>query len=278
MTFSLLGWARRLTAGRRRRINDRPFRGFRRARHGPRQHAHGAEMVRVRTEAKREAILEIATQVFRERGLDGASMSEIAKRLGGSKATLYGYFPSKEELFVHVTLRVVASQIMPALHRMPERADEDPSQVIFDVGRQLISLVTSPSSVTALRLAVAQGSVGNLGQVFYDAGPRKGIEAFTAYLAAATRAGRLNVPDPIVGAHHLRFLLEAETFWSSTLDLKERKSQREIDQTIERAVDVFLAAYGPAATPALSSKAAPRQQRDTKPSPRQPSAPRPRRS
>jgi AcrR family transcriptional regulator len=235
-------------------------------------------MVRVRTEAKRDAILETATEVFRERGLDGASMSEIAKRLGGSKATLYGYFPSKEELFVHVTLRVVARQIMPALQGMPERADEDPRKVIFDVGRQLIGVVTSRNSVTALRLAVAQGSVGNLGQVFYDAGPGKGIESFTAYLAAATRAGRLNVSDPVVGAHHLRFLLEAETFWSSTLDLKERKSQREIDQTIERAVDVFLAAYGPAATPSLLMKADPKRQRAPRPPHRQASAPRPRRS
>ena len=234
-------------------------------------------MVRVRTEAKREAILETAADVFRERGLDGASMSEIAKRLGGSKATLYGYFPSKEELFVHVSLRVVAKQIMPALHRMAERADEDPRQVIFDVGRQLIRLVTSPSSVTALRLAVAQRSVGNLGQVFYDAGPRKGVEAFAAYLAAATKVGRLNVPDPTVGAHHLRFLLEAETFWSSTLDLKENKNATEIDQAIERAIDVFLAAYGPT-TPALSPTAAHKRKRGTSRSPGNASAPRPRRS
>jgi AcrR family transcriptional regulator len=234
-------------------------------------------MVRVRTEAKREAILETAAQVFRERGLDGASMSEIAKRLGGSKATLYGYFPSKEELFVHVCLRVVAKQIMPALQGMAERADEDPRKVIFDVGRQLIRLVTSPNSVTAFRLAVAQGSVGNLGQVFYDSGPRKGIEGFTAYLAAATRAGRLKVPDPVVAAHHLRFLLEAETFWSSTLDLKERKSQFEIDRSIESAIDVFLAAYGPAAVPVLP-KAAPRPTHKIKPPPRKAGAPRPRRS
>ena len=59
--------------------------------------------MRVRTESKREAILEAASHVFLESGFEGASMAEIAARVGGSKATLYGYFGSKEDLFVEVT-------------------------------------------------------------------------------------------------------------------------------------------------------------------------------
>ena len=55
--------------------------------------------MRVKTEERRQAILEKALDVFRELGFDRASMSEISKRIGGSKATLYSYFQSKEELF-----------------------------------------------------------------------------------------------------------------------------------------------------------------------------------
>jgi len=53
-----------------------------------------------KTEAKRLAILNAASEVFREVGFERASMSEIRARIGGSKATLYNYFPSKDDLIV----------------------------------------------------------------------------------------------------------------------------------------------------------------------------------
>src|ERR1700735_2390989 len=48
---------------------------------------------------RREAILNVAREVFFELGYSAASMSAIAARLGGSKGTLYNYFKNKEELF-----------------------------------------------------------------------------------------------------------------------------------------------------------------------------------
>src|SRR5471030_3424689 len=52
-----------------------------------------------RSDAKRRAILDVASEVFLAQGYAATSMSEIAARLGGSKGTLYNYFRSKEELF-----------------------------------------------------------------------------------------------------------------------------------------------------------------------------------
>ena len=45
--------------------------------------------MRVKSEAKRQAILDIAKATFIEQGYSNTSMSEIASRVGGSKATLY---------------------------------------------------------------------------------------------------------------------------------------------------------------------------------------------
>ena len=45
---------------------------------------------------RREAILQVAREVFFEYGYSAASMSTIAARLGGSKGTLYNYFKNKE--------------------------------------------------------------------------------------------------------------------------------------------------------------------------------------
>ena len=46
----------------------------------------------------RRRILEAAAEVFAERGYSGASMRDIAERLGITKAALYYHFASKEDL------------------------------------------------------------------------------------------------------------------------------------------------------------------------------------
>ena len=55
--------------------------------------------MRRRTEAKRNAILKVARELFSQKGYQNTSMSEITAKVGGSKATIYGYFKSKKLLF-----------------------------------------------------------------------------------------------------------------------------------------------------------------------------------
>lgn len=50
-------------------------------------------------EIRKDRILTGALEVFQHKGLEGATMDEIARRAGFGKATLYYYFPSKEEVF-----------------------------------------------------------------------------------------------------------------------------------------------------------------------------------
>lgn len=66
--------------------------------------------MRTKSSAKRQAILDVAAQVFRQLGFEGASMGEIRARVGGSKATLYNYFSSKEELFFEVIFSSIAEE------------------------------------------------------------------------------------------------------------------------------------------------------------------------
>ncbi len=55
--------------------------------------------MKVRTKARREANVKTAAQLFQEMGYERATMNELAKRVDGSNATLYGYFLTKEALF-----------------------------------------------------------------------------------------------------------------------------------------------------------------------------------
>lgn len=56
---------------------------------------------------RREHILEAATRLFAEKGYEGASMSDLADRVGLRKASLFHHFASKEELREAVLARLV---------------------------------------------------------------------------------------------------------------------------------------------------------------------------
>ncbi|PLX44501.1 MAG: hypothetical protein C0609_05445 [Deltaproteobacteria bacterium] len=53
---------------------------------------------RMRPEVRRKQILEEAVRLFRSVGYEGASLRDLAVRVGINKATLYHYFESKEEI------------------------------------------------------------------------------------------------------------------------------------------------------------------------------------
>lgn len=56
---------------------------------------------------RRTEILSAAQRVFLERGLDAATMDEIARSAGLSKGALYLYFSSKDELFLTIACELL---------------------------------------------------------------------------------------------------------------------------------------------------------------------------
>ena len=54
----------------------------------------------------RERILDIALELFTERGYDKTSLRQIAEQLGFSKAAIYYHFASKEDIFMALHMRL----------------------------------------------------------------------------------------------------------------------------------------------------------------------------
>jgi AcrR family transcriptional regulator len=57
--------------------------------------------------SRREEILDEATRLFAERGYEGASMADLAERVGLRKASLFHHFASKDVLYAAVLARLV---------------------------------------------------------------------------------------------------------------------------------------------------------------------------
>ena len=62
----------------------------------------------------REAILQAAGRLFRERGFDGVTVAEIMKEAGLTHGAFYGYFPSKEALIAEAAERALVPAPEPA--------------------------------------------------------------------------------------------------------------------------------------------------------------------
>src|SRR5215467_907739 len=56
---------------------------------------------------RRDEILDEATRLFAERGYEGASMADLAERVGLRKASLFHHFPSKDVLYAAVLERLL---------------------------------------------------------------------------------------------------------------------------------------------------------------------------
>jgi AcrR family transcriptional regulator len=63
-------------------------------------------MVRPRSARAHQAVLDAATQLFVERGIDASSMDGIAAASGVSKATIYKHWPDKDALALEVLAHV----------------------------------------------------------------------------------------------------------------------------------------------------------------------------
>lgn len=198
--------------------------------------------MRTKSEARRDAILAVALDTFRELGFDAASMSLISTRAGGSKATLYNYFASKEDLLLEAMLfsgREHAEDIMALL-----QADGDLALQLRDFVQSLLALVNSPKTTEILRVAISVGGSTDIGKRFYEMGSHKVWKVIEKTLAQQAQSGALRKDaDPALMAMHLRCLCEVDLI-PNLLGASTEQSPDDMRRKADCIVDIFLKAYG----------------------------------
>ena len=65
-------------------------------------------------EKRKSEILDVAEQLFAEKGFDNASTNDIINRIGIARGTLYHPFKSKEEILVAIVERMTREKILQA--------------------------------------------------------------------------------------------------------------------------------------------------------------------
>lgn len=194
---------------------------------------------------KRASILEAAKRLFPQRGFDGVSMDAIAAEAGVSKLTVYSHFSDKDTLFAE-TVRAKCEEQLPEEVFRAEPGRGPIREQLRAIATGFHHLILSAESVAFYRMMAAQGeSSGKLGELFYQVGPRRILEAFEAFLVEAKQAGSLDVPDARRAAGHFFCLIKGEAHMRQLIGCPLCGSECEGEEHIDSVLDLFLRAYGP---------------------------------
>jgi len=198
--------------------------------------------VRVKTDAKRREIVATAWEVFRAKGFEGASMSDVAERLGGSKATLYRYYGSKEALFAAALEEALQEQNEEAYQRITRSADL--RERLLEFADTYLKFRLTPEMISVHRLMIASAERSDLSAVlraeFIDPNWRR----FADVLDGEMEAGRLRRADPYLASIHFRGLVEADVL-ERRMNGERLVTNAQVDTAVEQGVEAFLRAYAP---------------------------------
>jgi len=182
---------------------------------------------------RRRRILLLARRQFLEHGYAGTSMSRIARELGGSKTTLWSYFPSKAALFA-ATLEGAIVTLGERQRDMIERSGGDLRKLAIG----LHAVRTDPEAVALFRLAV--GDARHAPTCIERELQVPARAAVARLMVRAMATAQLCRADPEQAARELLALVSPSPF-SATPALHAPNAQS--DPYIDAAINMFFRAY-----------------------------------
>lgn len=190
---------------------------------------------------RRSHYLDVAFRLFTEHGFNGVSVDEVVASAGGSKATLYRYFASKQELFEAIIKDLGEGALPPETDAEIEVLDLPTA--LYRLGSGIAAAALSERAIVLLRLAIGEVQrFPELGKVLFERGPGVSYERFGRLVRARITTGELRPFDVdiaaeqfiggIVGHQQLRMALGVST-----------PTPSEIDDRVRSAVDSFLLSH-----------------------------------
>jgi TetR/AcrR family transcriptional repressor of mexJK operon len=191
---------------------------------------------------KFDQVIEGARSVFMREGFEGASVDEIARFAGVSKATLYSYFPDKQHLFLAVLQTECAQQA--EVEFLNDTNDLSVEQTLHAICTTLITFFLSRFGQDMFRVCVAEAQrFPELGRAFYDSGPKKWGRKIALYLDSPKAQSTLRIDDSMLAADQLAQLCRADLMLKVLFGIQNNPSAEEIDRVAAEAVKTFLARY-----------------------------------
>lgn len=194
----------------------------------------------MRKRDRRQAIIDAARRSFLDEGYAATSMSGLLTTIGGSKATLWGYFRSKEDLFAAVIEDVTMAYRAEVENELTPAGDLEKTLQTFC--RRFIETTTSPEPLATWRLVIAEsGRFPEVGRIFYAQAARHIEQALEKFIEHHIDEGALRCGDPKRMAEMLLALCVSQN--SRVIWENEEISEREIVDRSTEYSEYFLKCF-----------------------------------
>lgn len=198
-------------------------------------------------EQRQQQFVEVAEQLFLEHGFANTSVNEVVRIAGGSLATLYAQYHSKEALFDAVMSRRMSSLYSGIFSDTgnTKAAPENVHDELLQLAKRLQTHMLSSRSLALFRLAVHEGP--NFPSV-RNAVLNNGLNEFLGRLAeyfAQLAINRLQINNTRIAAEEFLTLVQGQQRMIAACGDVKRITRQQRDAHVTRAVKVFLQLYPP---------------------------------
>ena len=195
---------------------------------------------RLKANERRASILAVAKVLFADKGYNGVSVDEIAKRLGVSPAVLYQHFPSKEALYEEVLNHTCAqrqSYIDAALN-----GPDDFGSVLERMALVFADKLATDSDYLRMEMqAVLEDAA--MAQRFFANRWKSFSDFIEFYIRELSQSGQLSHLNPQIASLMYQGALR-EAIYAKVILNSERYKQFTMAELIRLMTRLFLRAIG----------------------------------
>lgn len=200
-----------------------------------------------RAARKKQAIMDAAWKVFADKGYERTTVEAIVAVCGGSKATVYSYFKSKQDLFLQASFERAKELSAHSFLDFPAYPSLRESLLAF--GLSYLRFYLNSDLIEIFRLAASEGKKLPFGTMLYEKCFTTSWGKVAVYLEEQIRPERLFPGKGWTAAMHLRGLLDGDTLLKHSWAVEEDLSPEEAQRLTDAAVTAFLRIYAPEELP-----------------------------
>lgn len=188
-------------------------------------------------------LLDVAANMFMERGFDGTSIDAVAERAGVGKPTIYARYRDKAELFNAVMRARIETWLTPMAAAAAPSHDHDPDDIaatLHAISRHLLTHSLKPQSAMLQRMLAAQvGQFPELAKHAHQEAWSRAVKTLAELFRRSAEHGCIHVDEPELAAGLFLDLIVGSTkrnvLYGITLDPEFEERRRHV------AIELFVA-------------------------------------
>ena len=193
-----------------------------------------------RGEARKQAMLDAAAELFLEKGFSATSLSEIVSRSKGSRATLYKMFGNKEGLLLAMIDNVTSRTWRAIDHFTVKNDKRSTEQILVDIGVYFVANSLQPATIAIFRIFAAENNrMPEEIRRFLQKGPI-GVEEKMATIFHSIPAVEKGLVSAEAVTKLFLGLVNGNQFFHEITGLSPRPTMEQLERQVRLAVDLFL--------------------------------------